>query len=387
MVRDELPSGLSLRDMGTHRLKDLQRPERLSQLLHPGWASDFPPLRSLEVVRHNLPLQLTSFIGREKEIEKVRSLLENTRLLTLTGSGGSGKTRLALQVAAEQTDAYPDGVWLVELAPLPEKAAPDVIAKAIAAALRVKEQAGQDTLAPLREELAAKSPLLLLDNCEHVEQACMRVVHALLLACPGVRILATSRHHLSVPGETVCSVASLTFPSKDAPLTPANALEYESLRLFVERAAAASPSFALTPSNLPRVAQICRRLDGIPLAIELSAARVSALSVNKIAEHLDHALRFLKVPNSIEERHRTLLAAIEWSYALLNDAEKSLLRRLSVFVGGWTLEACEAVCAWGDVDHWDVVDLLTRLVHTSLVTMQEGPASQRTVKKSVKITV
>ena len=259
----------------------------------------------------------------------------------------------------------------MELAPLPEKAPPDLIAKAIAAALHIKELAGQETLTTLSEALGEKSLLLLLDNCEHVEHSCRSVVHALLIACPDLRILATSRHHLSVPGETICPVSSLSLPAKNALLTPADALEYESLRLFVERAQSASPQFALTASNLPHVAQICRRLDGIPLAIELAAARVSAMKVIRdIADHLENAFRFLKAP-SVVERHQTLLKTIEWSYALLNDAEKALLRRLSVFVGGWTLEACEAVCAWGDMDHWDVVDLLTRLVQTSLVTMQD----------------
>lgn len=370
LVRDHLPHAVTLHPLGLHRLKDLQRPETLWQLRHPDLPDAFPSLKSLDLYKHNLPRQLTSFIGREQEIQQVKTLLAQTSLLTLTGSGGCGKTRLALQVAAEVVETYPDGVWLVELALLPDNASLDGIAKAVSAALRVKEQAGQETLLTLSEYLASQNTLLLLDNCEHVERAIARLIRALLLACPDIRILATSRHYMSIPGETDWRVPSLLFPAKDVTLKPEEALRYEALRLFSERASAVLPSFRLTVANLPYIVQICRRLDGIPLAIELAAARVSALSVKQIADRLDQTFRILESDDAPTERHRTLRAMIEWSYDLLKEPEKALLRRLSVFVGGWTLEACEAVCAYGDLDHLAIVNLLTRLVHTSLVSVQ-----------------
>ena len=380
LVREHLPPNVTLQGLGLHRLKDLQRPEALWQLRHPHLPATFAPLKSLDLYKHNLPRQLTSFISREPEIQQVKTLLAQTSLLTITGSGGCGKTRLALQVAAEIVETFPDGVWLVELALLPDSADVDAIVKSAAAALHVKEQTGQEMLRTLCEYLGSQNALLLLDNCEHVERAVARVVRALLLACPNLRILATSRHFLSIPGETDWRVPSLLVPAKNVPLKikPEEALRYEAVRLFSERAVAVLPTFRLTTANLPHIVQICRRLDGIPLAIELAAARVSALSVKQIADRLDQAFRLLESDDAPNDRHRTLRAMIDWSHTLLKEPEKALLRRLSVFVGGWTLEACEAVCAWGELDHWEIVNLLTRLVHTSLVNVQDVAIIRKT---------
>jgi non-specific serine/threonine protein kinase len=343
--------------------------------------------------RHNLPSQLTPFIGREKEMAEVKRLLANSRLVTLTGAGGCGKTRLSLQVAGNLVDdpssfvlrqaqdaqdgsgrAFADGVWLVELASLTD---PALVPQAFASALNVREEAGRPLLDTLMNFLRDKSALLVLDNCEHLVEACAKFVTALLRACPRLKVLATSREALRISGETTYRVPSLQTPdpAKAGQIPVTDLSQYEAVRLFADRATAVSPGFAVTSANARAVAQVCHRLDGIPLAIELAAARVKALPVEKIAARLDDRFHLLTGGSRASLPHQqTLRATIDWSYSLLTElppSERALLRRLSVFAGGWTLEAAEVVCAGPGVDAYHVLDLLTNLVDKSLVVVDD----------------
>jgi predicted ATPase/DNA-binding SARP family transcriptional activator len=369
LVRDQLPEGANLRDLGERRLPDLSRPEPIFQLVVPDLPASFSPLRSLEAFRHNLPLQLTRFIGRERQMAEVKQLLGTSRLVTLTGAGGCGKTRLALQVAARMLEHFPEGVWLVELAPLAD---PALAPQTVATALGVQEAPSQPLLQTLVEQLRPRQLLLVLDNCEHVVGACAQLAEGLLQRCPRLRVLATSREALGIAGETRYRVPSLSVPEGQRPAALEELGQYEAVRLFLERAGAVQPGFRLTPANAPGVAEVCRRLDGIPLAIELAAARVNALPVEKIAARLDDRFRLLTSGSRTAlPRQQTLRATMDWSYDLLTEAERVLLGRLSVFAGGWTLAAAEAVCAGGGIEEWEVLDLLTRLVDQSLATYEE----------------
>jgi predicted ATPase len=374
----DLPPGVSLRDLGTHRLKDLREPEHLFQVVHPDLPADFPPLQSLDARPNNLPVQLTSFIGREKEIAEIKPLLGMARFVTLTGSGGAGKTRLALQVAADLLEGYPDGVWLAEFAPIAD---PALVPKTVASALNVSEQPGRDMIATLGDALRAKALLLVLDNCEHLLAACADLAATLLRACPQIRILATSREALGVPGESLWRVPSLSLPEDIRHLPCAEDLVlYDAVRLFVDRAVATAPGFTVTGENAPTVAQVCQRLDGIPLAIELAAARVKVLAVEQIAARLDDRFRLLTGGNrTTVPRQQTLRATMDWSFDLLSEEERAVLRRLSVFAGGWSLEAAEAICSESGVGASDILDLLTQLVNKSLVVaeVQSGEARYR----------
>ena len=371
LVRDHLPDGARLRDLGIHPLKDLGRPEQIFQLLHPALPADFPPLRSLQnpALLNNLPQQPTSFIGREMQVAEVKALLAKTRLLTLTGAGGAGKTRLSLQAAADLLDGDGDGVWLAELAPLSD---PALVPQAVADVLGIKEQAGQPMARTVVDTLKTRRLLLILDNCEHLVDACASLAAGLLRSCPGVHILASSREPLHVAGEQTYRVPSLALPDLSKPQTIAALSEVEAVRLFAERAQAVQPAFLLSDANARVVAQVCVRLDGIPLAIELAATRVRSLSVEEINARLDHRFRLLSGGGrTVLPRQQTLRALIDWSYDLLTDLEKTTLRRLSVFAGGWTLPAAEGVCSGGDIDASDVLDLLTGLVDKSLVVYGE----------------
>jgi predicted ATPase/class 3 adenylate cyclase len=383
-----LPPGATLLDLGQHRLKDLSQPEHVFQLSAPELPTDFPPLRSLALLPTNLPAQLTRLIGREAELAEAHALLNQAacRLLTLTGPGGIGKTRLALQLSAEALDQFAEGVWLIELAPVAEQG---LVPGAIAATLGVREPAGRSLMEALVDYLRAKHLLLVMDNCEHVVDACARAAVSLLRHCPQLKLLTTSREPLGVPGEYVVRVPSLALPTEaDSEPEQLEAVhQSESGQLFVERATAAQPHFALTAGNSAAVAQIVRQLDGIPLAIELAAARVPVLSAEQIAARLDDRFRLLTGGSRTAlPRHQTLLAAIEWSYQLLAEQERGLLRRLSVFAGGWVLDAAEEVASDslqgreeqpvartepGLVDRSDVLDLLSRLVAKSLVLVEE----------------
>jgi non-specific serine/threonine protein kinase len=322
--------------------------------------------------RHNLPGQLNSFVGREREIAELKEALLSARLVTLTGMGGTGKTRLSLQVASQLTGSYTDGVWFVELAPVNEDAR---VAGVVAFALGVKDEAGRSALEGIARYAQSRSLLLVLDNCEHVIAGCAELARHLLLAAPNVRILASSREPLHVAGESRYPVPALAVPSvRPGFVEGGGGAEMEALarceavRLFVERATSASPAFRLTPDNAAAVASICHRLDGIPLAIELAAARAGTLPVERIAALLDDCFRLLKGGDrSAPSRQQTLRASIDWSYDLLSIPERVLFRRLAVFSGGWTLTAAEAVAAGGDVDPAEVLDLITQLVEKSLV--------------------
>jgi predicted ATPase len=369
LLGQDLPGGAELGDLGEHRLKDLLRPEHLFQVRHPDLPADFPPLRSLSPLLTNLPIQLTSFVGREREMAEVKRLLATSRLLTLTGAGGSGKTRLALQAAAEVLDDYAHGVWVVELAALSN---PALVPQAVASPFGVREQPGRPLAATLADYLQPRTVLLVLDNCEHVVAACAQLAEALLRSCANLRILATSREALNIPGESAWRVPSLSLPEPGR-LPPVESLvQYEAVRLFVERTLAALPGFTVTDRNAPAVVQVCHQLDGIPLAIELAAGQAKVLSVEQIATRLDDRFRLLvRGSRTALPRHQTLRAAMDWSYDLLSEREQALLRRLSVFAGGFTLEAAEVICADDSFEQADVLDLLANLVDKSLVLMEE----------------
>ena len=363
LVGEDLPVGASLRDLGHHRLRDLERPERLFQLAHADLQRDFPPLQSAGALRHNLLLQLTSFVGRERELDELASLVRRTRLVTLTGAGGSGKTRLASEVAATQVERTRDGAWMVDLAPVFD---PLLVLKAVAQVLGVRERPQSDLLDDIIERVRESELLLVLDNCEHLVEACARLAEALLRTCPDLRLLATSREPLGVPGEQVFRIGSLAVPATgDSPDEIARA---EAVILFGDRASAALGSFELTPETAPVVAHVCRRLDGLPLAIELAAARTASLSLDDLASHLDDCFALLTGgARTALPRQRTLEATVAWSYELLSERQRRLFERLSVFAGGWTLAAAETVCASAAVERRYVADDLAALVDKSLV--------------------
>jgi predicted ATPase/class 3 adenylate cyclase len=369
LLKDNKDAAVTFRSLGEHRLKDLLEPEQVWQLCGPGLDAGFPPLRSLDRRRTNLPQQLSSFIGREREMAEVRRLLGTSRLLTLTGSGGTGKTRLGVQVAAEMLDDYPEGAWIADLAPLTD---PALVVQAVASALGVQEEPGRRLQATLTESLRDRRLLLLLDNCEHLIATCADLAGTLLAQCGQTRILATSREAMNIPGEQVYRIPSLSLPEVDGPISVDSVFGCEAAQLFLARAHAASASFDVTISNGPAVASICRRLDGIPLAIELAAARVRVLKVEEIDARLDDCFRLLTGGSRAAlPRQQTLRALIDWSYELLNEKEKCVFERLAVFAGGWTLEAAEAVCAGENIEEWEVLDLHTALADKSLVLHEE----------------
>lgn len=377
MVRETaLPPGVLLRDLGLVRLRDLEHTERLYQVVHPDLPADFPPPRSLDTLPNNLPRQLTSFIGRERERAEAKRLLGGTPLLTIIGPGGSGKTRLALQVAESVLDQHADGVWFIDLAPLTD---PALIPHAVAATLRLREEAQQALTETVYQQLRPKRLLLILDNCEHLIDAAAVFAETLLRRCPEIKVIATSREALGITGETAWPLPTLTLPADPAhSVSLAHLARFESIRLFAERAAAVSPSFALNPDNAAGVARICRALDGIPLAIELAAGWTNVLSLEQVETRLGDRFRFLKGGSRTAlPRQQTLRAAIDWSYDLLSEPERVLLRRLSVFAGGCTLEAAEAVCADDVLADFEVLDALFRLVRKSLVVKEEARGEAR----------
>ncbi len=381
LVRERLPAGMTLRDLGAVRLRDLSNVERVYQVVHPELRESFPTLRSLEATPNNLPQQLTSFIGREHELSEIRTLLHETRLLTLLGLGGIGKTRLSLHAAANALVDYPDGVWLVELAALTDGR---LVPQAVASVLGVREEAGRPVSEALLKYVKDKRLLVILDNCEHLVHACAALATQLLQSGPDIRVLASSRESLRVPGETVYPVPALPVPDSYEKFKHSALEEFAAARLFIDRTVAAQPAFEVTASNAIAVAEICRRLDGIPLAIELAAARVRALSVEQIAARLEDRFRLLTSGNRAAlPRQQTLRALIDWSYDLLTETERTLFRRLAVFAGGWTLEAAEAVGAGGDLDKAQVLDTLADLVDKSLVSV-EGDSTRYRLLETVR---
>lgn len=369
LTRDVLPPNSACREMGEHRLKDLGRPEVIFQLLHPDLSANFPPLKSLDSpeLKHNLPQQMTSFIGREKEISEIEALLGKTRLLTVTGAGGSGKTRLILQVAADQLDAYQDGAWFVELASISESSQ---VPQTVAGILGLKEDPAIPITQMLCENLRAKRLLLILDNCEHLLDGCARLADTLIRQCPGVQILASSREGLGINGEQAYRVPSLLLPNPAQVHTVQALSQFEAVQLFIERATLAQPTFQVTNENAPALASLCNQLDGIPLAIELAAARVRSLSVEEIDGKLDQRFRLLTGgPRTALPRQQTLRALVGWSYDLLTEMEREAFEQLSVFVGGWTMDMAEQTC--GDpILEFDLLDLITALVDKSLINFE-----------------
>ena len=365
LVGDALPAGCELIDLGEHRLRDLGRPEALFQLAHPDLRRDFAPLRALDAFPGNLPLQVNSFIGREDDVSRVVAALNEARIVTLTGVGGVGKTRLALQSAAEALPKFRDGAWVAELASADNH---ETLLQVVAAALRVSPHPTTPLDARIRDSLRDKQLLVVLDNCEHLLDAATRLADGILRECPNIRILATSRESLDLDGERVVRVRSLPLPDPAADAEGADAV-----RLFIERARGAEPDFRLDADDLNVVAEICRRLDGIPLAIELAAARVVSMSPAEIAGLLDERFRLLTGGRrTAVERHQTLRATVDWSYSLLQPTERAVFDRLGVFPASFDAAAARAVTQGDGVEDWDVRDALTGLVNKSMINTASG---------------
>jgi predicted ATPase/class 3 adenylate cyclase len=367
LVRHQLPEGMGLIDLGEHRLRDLGRPTRVFQLIRDGCREDFPPLRTLESFPGNLPAQVSSFIGRQAAAARVAAALGESRVVTITGVGGVGKTRLAIQVAADLLPRYREGAWLVELAPVRDAAS---VAEAVAAVFHLAARGGQCLEDSLIELLTQKQLLLVLDNCEHLLGSVARLVTHIEQACPGVVVLATSREGMAIEGEQLIALPPLEAgePGEDIE----RLVHTDAVSLFVERARHVKADFALTPGNAVAVVQACQRLDGVPLAIELAAARVIALNPAELLIRLDRRFQVLAGGRrGAVERHATLRATIDWSYELLGAAEQRLLARLAVFSGGATMEAIEEICSGDPVEREAVVDLVTGLVARSLVIAED----------------
>jgi predicted ATPase/class 3 adenylate cyclase len=366
-VATRLPSKVSMLDLGGVRLRDLATTEHIYQLVHPNLRQDFPALRSLEATPNNLPQQVTSFIGRERELTDIKELLEGTRLLTLLGMGGLGKTRLSLQVAADVLEKYPDGVWFVDLAPIKD---PSLVPNAVAQVLGVHEERGKPLIQTLCAHVKDHKLLFVLDNCEHLVNACANLADTLLRNASELRILATSREALKIRGEQAYQVLPLKAPDRNAGIE--SLLRSEAVQLFVERARLQKPRFSLTERDAPAVAELCARLEGIPLALELAAARLRSLSVEELNKRLHDRFKLLTGGSRVAlERQQTLRALVSWSYDLLQEPEQVLLDRLSVFVGGFDLDAAEPVCGADPLLPEDVLDLVTSLVEKSLVMVKQ----------------
>jgi predicted ATPase len=376
LLAGSLPAGAGLRDLGLHRLKDLGRPEQVFQLEASFLMPDFPPLASLDnpELPNNLPTLLSAFVGREKELAEVRELIRQSRLVTLTGAGGSGKTRLALQAGAELIGRIADGVWLAELAPLTDGGQ---IPGAMAAALGLQDASGPAIADAVIEALSGQESLILLDNCEHLIDAAAKFCDQVIRHCPKVRFLVTSREPLGIDGERIYRVPSLTLPGSDAESVE-DLAGSDAVQLFAERARAHQADFVIDARSAPDAVIICRRLDGIPLALELAAARLSSMSLAQVAARLDQRFRLLTGGSrNAMPRQQTLQATVDWSFGLLTAQERETLTRLSVFAGGFDLDAAEAICASAEVDALDVLDLLGSLVDKSLVIADHSPHAVR----------
>ncbi len=377
LALDQIGDEFTLIDMGIHRLKDLARPEHVWQLVLPGVTREFPPLRSLDASPNNLPTAGSTFVGRQREVDAVVAVSSANRLVTIVGAGGAGKTRLALQAAAHIADQFVDGAWWVELAPVESSD----VARVTADVLSVSN-AGS-----LADRLKGREMLLVFDNCEHVLDAVAPLVEQLLQRCPNVRLLATSRGPLGVPGEFTWRVPPFSVPAESERPFLERLIQYEAVRLFVDRASRARPNFTLTNENGPAVAEICSRLDGLPLAIELAAARAKSITPQQILSGLEGSMRLLTGGSRLlMPRQQTLEASIAWSHDLLAETEKVLLRRISVFVGGFDLDAAEHVCAdEAAIDQMQILDSLERLIDQSLVQLDDvGPAARYSVLETVR---
>ncbi|MGH8946795.1 MAG: adenylate/guanylate cyclase domain-containing protein [Acidimicrobiia bacterium] len=362
-----LGEGVSLADLGEHRLQDLARVERIFQLKVAGLAGDFPPLRTPDIVPNNLPTLATSFVGRAQELAEVEKLIRGARLVTVTGVGGAGKTRLALQVAAELGNEFRGGIWLIELASITD---PELIDAGAGDALGVGQQSGRSIREAIIDYLAEQEALLIVDNCEHLIHGAAEFIAEVMARAPGCRVIATSRELLGVGGEVAYGLRSLELPRRDESPPLSELARYDAVKLFLERAQAGLPNFRLTTQAAPAVTEICRRLDGMPLALELAAARLRSFSPQQIADHLDQRFRLLTGGSRTAlPRQQTLSAAIDWSYRLLTEPERLLFDRLSVFHGGCTLDVVSEVCTDDHLDAFTVLELLPSLVDKSLVAV------------------
>ena len=358
-------SGILFRDLGERRLKDVVQPIRLFQITAPGLREEFPPLKTLDARPNNLPVQLTSFVGREDVIDNIKTLLKQTHLLTLIGFGGTGKTRLAMQIGADLIDEFSHGVFLAELSPFSE---PSLISQALLNIFELEEELGKSQEESLTGYLKDKQMLIILDNCEHMIIESASFAEMLLRNCPQLKIIATSREALLCSGEQAFRVPPLVIPHASAQVSAEQLMEFESARLFVERAKSVNPDFRIDDDTAVAVAGICRQLEGIPLAIELAAVRTKVLPVEKIFQRLSDRFKLLTGGmRTAETKQQTLKAMVDWSYDMLSPEEKKLLNRLSVFSGGWTLDAAEEVCSGNGLDNVDILDLLSRLADKSLI--------------------
>ncbi|HET9341454.1 MAG TPA: adenylate/guanylate cyclase domain-containing protein [Candidatus Eremiobacteraceae bacterium] len=375
LVQHETQRDASFADLGTHRLKDLAQPEHVWQLMLHGLRNDFPPLRSLDTLPNNLPVQVTSFRGRERDLEGLKESLAAHRLVTLIGAGGVGKTRLATQLAAEVLDQFSDGVWVADLAPITE---PDLVPVVVAKALGISASQLRIVDESVTDALRHKQMLLVLDNCEHLLESAAGLADAIHRHCAKMCIVATSRQPLGVGGEKVVRLSSLAVPEKASELNTGDALEFGAVALFVDRASLVDESFRLADDNVPIVCDICRRLDGIPLAIELAAARVKVMSIPNLASRLNERFALLTGGSRTAlPRQRTLAALFDWSYDLLEPAERMLFARAGVFAGSFTLDAATAVCGKGSVGPFEVLDLIASLADKSLVNAETGGGLER----------
>ena len=376
LVGSGMPADVTLLDLGAHRLRGLDTPEHLYQVQAPGLATEFPPVRSLDTIPNNLPRQLSSFVGRAAEITEVEAQLGEASVLTLTGPGGVGKTRLALEVGARLAPAYDGGVWMVDLGSVVEGA---LVTDAVASTLNVTPSANMPLMASVVTTVGEKRVLLIVDNCEHLLDAVVETLDGLFQHCPNLQVLATSREALGIAGESLVHVPSLSLPAAsvvDHDL--ATLATYDAVRLFLDRGRAAVPGFALTVDNAAAVANICRRLDGIPLAVELAAARIRSLPPSQIAARLDQRFRLLSGGSRTAlPRHRTLRATFDWSFDLLTESERTLLGRASVFSGSFSLDAAEEVCAGGPVLATEMIDMLGRLIDRSLLLADPSGSEAR----------
>lgn len=374
---------ISFKDFGKRKLKDIIVPENVYQIVAENIPADFPPLKSIDARRNNIPLELTSFIGRKKEIAEIRSLLSEVRLLTLIGFGGTGKTRLSIHIASILLDEFSHGVWFVELAKLSE---PSYILQEIASALNVTTDEKRNKLDVLTDFLREKEILLILDNCEHLIAECAGIVESLLQNCPGIKIIVTSRESLHIPGEYIYQVPTLSLPDSKGNSSVESLIEYESVRLFLERVTSVQHGFKITNSNAHIISQLCTALEGIPLAIELAAARVKVLPVEKILERLKDRFNLLTGgKRTLLPRQQTMRALIDWSYELLSEKEKLLFQRLSIFSGGWSLEAAEKICQDNFLLEEEVLDLLSNLSDKSLIKVYETEDNTRyTMLETIK---
>lgn len=373
LVRDKMPGDTSLRDLGEHFLKGLTKSEHIFQLISPQLPAEFPALQTKELIPNNLPHQINSFIGRDREIVNIKTLLDETRLVTLIGSGGVGKSRLAVEVGHQVLNEYSHGVWLVELVSLSD---PNLLPQAVATALGIWELKGHNLIDLLTGFLRDKRYLMILDNCEHMLDACANLARHLLTSCPSLTILASSREALGLEGERSYQVPSLSLPDEKSPSLKSLA-QSEAITLFIDRSQTSLPGFRLTEDNAQALAKVCRRLDGIPLAIEMAAARMNLLRVEQVANRLDDRFHLLTAGSRSALPHQqTLRGTIDWSYDLLMDKERNLFQKLSIFAGGWDLEAAEFVCEGNGVKAYDVMDLIDSLVSKSLILAERQPGEE-----------